>query len=107
MTDENKKYPEGHFVGQWIGIGMAIFSGLGIPISFIFENFAFIGIGPSIGLAFGAAIGSSIENKYKKEGRIRPQTKQEKKRVRIALFIGFAFLLAGVLAFVMILLGKK
>jgi len=33
MEENNKKYPEGHFVGMWMGIGVAIFSGLRIPLS--------------------------------------------------------------------------
>jgi len=39
-----------------------------------------IGIGPAIGVAFGLALGSSIEAKYKKEGKIRLLTEEEKKR---------------------------
>ncbi|GAH91318.1 unnamed protein product, partial [marine sediment metagenome] len=34
----------------------------------------------ALGVAFGLAIGSSIEAKHKKEGRIRPLTEEKKKR---------------------------
>jgi len=70
MQENNKKYPEGHFVGMWMGIGTAIFSGLGIPLSIATGNTGLIGIGPAVGVSFGLAIGSSIEAKYKKEGKI-------------------------------------
>lgn len=65
-----KKYPKGHFVGMWMGIGIAIFAGLGIAFSVITENFGLIGIGPAIGIAIGLSIGQSVENKYNKEGKI-------------------------------------
>jgi hypothetical protein len=80
MEENNKKYPEGHFVGMWMGIGITIFSGLGIPLSITTGNTGLIGIGPALGVAFGLAIGSSIEAKHKKEGRIRPLTEEKKKR---------------------------
>ena len=69
MQENNKDYPAGHFVGMWMGIGAAIFSGLGIPLSIATENMGLIGIGPAIGVAFGLAVGASIEAKYKKEGK--------------------------------------
>lgn len=79
MEENNKKYPEGHFVGMWIGIGMAIFSGMGIPLSIALDAPGFIGIGPAIGVAFGAGIGSSIEARHKKRG-ISGLLQQKKKR---------------------------
>jgi len=51
MKENNKEYPEGHFVGMWMGIGVAIFSGLGIPLSIATGNPGLIGIGPAIGVA--------------------------------------------------------
>ncbi|MBW2989511.1 hypothetical protein KY358_04300 [Candidatus Woesearchaeota archaeon] len=88
MRDENKKYPEGHFTGMWMGIGVAIFSGLGIPLSIITENPGMIAIGPGLGVAIGLSIGAGIESKYKKEGKIRSLTKEEKKKKKIAVIIG-------------------
>jgi hypothetical protein len=90
--EENNKYPEGHFVGMWMGIGIAIFSGLGIPLSIVTENYAFIGIGPALGVSLGLAIGSSIEAKYKKEGKIRPLMEDEKKRKKIGITAGIVIL---------------
>ncbi|MEA3421581.1 MAG: hypothetical protein U9Q97_07900 [Acidobacteriota bacterium] len=83
--DKRKKYPEGHFVGKWMGISIAIFSGFGIPLSIVLKNPGLIGIGPAVGVAFGIAIGSSIESKYKKEGKIRPLTEDEKKEEKNAI----------------------
>ena len=50
MSDKNEKYPEGHFIGMWIGIGIAIFSGVGIPISIALKTPGLMGIGPAIGV---------------------------------------------------------
>ena len=100
MQEKKEKYPEGHFIGMWIGIGAAIFSGIGLPLSIILKNSGFIGIGPAIGVAVGIAIGSSIEEKYKKEGKIRPLTEKEKKRkqalVKIVLIILIILFLLGI-----------
>jgi hypothetical protein len=103
MNDKIKKYPEGHFLGMWMGIGIAIFSGLGIPLSIATENPGFIGIGPALGVAVGLAIGQSIENKHKQEGRIRPLTESEKKRKKNAVFGGIVILALGVLVFILLL----
>jgi hypothetical protein len=63
-----------------------------------------IALGPAIGLAFGFAIGQSVEEKYKKEGKIRPLTDREKKRrsiLIVSLIViavsGLAILLIGLL----------
>ena len=93
-----KKYPEGHFVGMWIGIGIAIFTGVGVPLSFVLESPAFIGIGPAIGVAFGVAIGQSIEDKHKKEGKIRSLTKEEQDRKKKLVYAGIAVLIIGFVA---------
>ena len=101
MDDEDKKYPEGHFLGMWMGIGIAIFSGIGIPVSIATENPGFIGVGPALGVAFGLAIGQSIENKYKENGRIRPLTESEQKRKKNAVFAGLIMLILGLLVFIL------
>ncbi len=92
MENNNKQYPEGHFVGMWMALGIAIFSGLGIPLSIVTGNHGLIAIGPGAGVALGLAIGSAIEAKYKKEGKIRPLTEEEKKRKKIVLTIGVVVL---------------
>ena len=97
MDDKDKKYPEGHFIGMWMGIGIAIFSGLGIPLSIATENPGFIGIGPALGVAFGLSIGQSIENKHKQEGRIRPLNESEKKLKKNAVIAGILILTIGLL----------
>jgi hypothetical protein len=103
--EKSKKYPEGHFVGMWMGIGIALFSGIGIPISIATENPGFIGIGPALGVAFGLAIGTSVESKHKKEGKIRPLTKDEKKKKRMYVTTGIiGLILLSIIGLVLILL---
>ena len=102
--DDVEKYPEGHFVGMWIGICIAIFSVFGIPLSIATENPGYIGIGPALGVAVGVAIGQSIENKYKQEGRIRPLTESEIKRRKNAVTAGIILLTLGVLIFILVYL---
>ena len=99
LNKKNKQYPEGHFIGLWMGIGIALFSGLGVVISAVMENYAFIGIGPAIGVAFGLPIGQAIENKHKEQGNIRPLTQKEKRTRKNALFLGLGLFLLGVVVF--------
>ena len=87
-----------------MGIGVAIFSGLGIPISIATNNYGLIGIGPALGAAFWLSIGQSVENKYKKEGRIRLLTESEQKRIKNVVFVGIVILLLGVLIFLLMYL---
>ena len=95
MEEKNKKYPEGHFVGLWMGIGVAIFAGFGIPLAIILEIPWIIALGPAAGVAFGLAIGSSIESKHKKEGKIRPLTEDEKKKRRMFVITGTMVFIVG------------
>jgi len=94
-SKKQEKYPEGHFVGMWMAIGIAIFSGIGIPLTIATENPGLIGIGPALGVLIGLAVGQSIENKYKKQGKIRSLNKEERKNKKIAVFIGILLLLLG------------
>ena len=103
MEENNNKYPEGNFVWMWMGIGIAIFSGIGIPLSIVSENLGFLGIGPAIGVAIGLAVGSSIEAKYKKEGKIRPLSEKEKKRKKIGITAGIVIL--SLLALIFLILA--
>jgi len=103
MDNTNKQYPEGHFVGIWMGICIAIFSGFGIPLSIVTENYGFIGIGPAMGVAIGAGIGQSIENKYKQEGKIRPLSEYESKRKKNAVTTGIILLTLGIITFIILL----
>ena len=96
--EQQKQYAEGHFIGMWTGIGIAVFFGLGIPLSIITENHGLIGIGPAIGVSIGLAIGSGIEQKYKKQGLIRPLTEEEKKKKQRAVIMATALLVLGAIA---------
>jgi hypothetical protein len=100
-TNTDQKYPEGQFLGMWMAIGIAVFSGFGIPLCIATKNYGFIGIGPALGVAFGLSIGQAIENKYRKENRIRPLTEEEKKRKKIAIMAGLAILTLGVIVFLL------
>ena len=102
MEEKNEKYPEGHFIGMWMGIGIAIFSGIGVPLSIALRNPGFIGIGPAIGVAFGLALGQSIEEKYKNEGKIRSLTKEEKDKRKIAVILGIVTFLIGFVTLILI-----
>ena len=51
MEQNDKKYPEGHFVGMWMGIGIAIFSGFGVPSKWILGMDSSSGFPTSIVLA--------------------------------------------------------
>jgi hypothetical protein len=103
MEKDNEKYPEGHFLGMWMGIGVALFSGIGVPLSFALKNPGLLGIGPALGIAFGLSIGQSIESKYKKEGKVRPLTEDEKKKRRRLVIAGICVLIFWVLVFLSIL----
>jgi|TARA_Y100000310_G_scaffold144610_1_gene143851 hypothetical protein len=96
---DKKIYPEGHYIGAGIAIGLPI----GIAIGFSLGNFA---IGPGIGVAIGLSIGAAMENKAKKEGRIRPLTIEEKKIKKrtlwIALGVGFIMLALGIGVFFLV-----
>ena len=103
MEEKNKKYPEGHFVGIWTVIWIAIFTAVGIPISIITKNPGIIGIWPALGVAVGLSIGQGVENKYKKEGKIRALTESEKKNKKNAITIGIITLCLGIIFFAIIL----
>jgi hypothetical protein len=99
MEEKNKKYPEGHFVGLWIGISIAFFTMGWLPICIIMENPGLLGIGPALGMAVGVAIGQSIEEKYKSQGKIKPLTKEEKKTKKVAVITGIMILFLGLVTF--------
>ena len=97
MINKVEKYPKGHFIDKWMALGIAIFSGFCIPLFIIVDNPGFIGIVPVLGFAFGLSIGQSVENKYKKEGKIRPLTDSEKKNKKILVLIAIIILLFDIL----------
>jgi predicted MFS family arabinose efflux permease len=102
MEQKNERHPEGHFVGMWMAIGVAIGAAIGIPLGFAIGNPGLFGIGLPVGLALGLSIGSAIEAKYKKEGKLRPLTEEEKRNRKSGVVIGMALLLIGVGTFLFI-----
>ena len=106
VNSEELNYPKGYFTGIWMVLGLAVFSGVGIPLSVITENFGLIGIGPAIGISLGLAIGQSVENNYEKTGKIRPLTDKERKHRKLFIFLGIVLLIIGVLLFLLLVLLK-
>ncbi len=102
MENKKKTYPEGYFVKKWMGLGMAIFAGLGVPLSLISDNESLVGIGPALGMSVGIAVGASIEEKYKAKGLIIPDSSKgsQKRKTAIAIVIlGIAIAAAIVISF--------
>ncbi len=96
-TNNGQEYPEGHFVGMCMGIGIAVFSAVGVSLSIVLRIPGLLGIGPAIGVALGLALGQSIESNYKKEGKIRPLTEDEKKRRRVLVIVLTSVFILGLL----------
>lgn len=95
-----KKYPEGHFLSYGIALGLP----LGLPFGLAMGGPEFFGSGMAIGMCLGLAFGYALEEKYKKEGRIRPLTAEEKEKKDKLSKITIAGLLVGaiiLLAFVL------
>ena len=101
MQKSPEKYPEGHFVGMRMGIGIALFSRLGVPLSIALKTPGLMGIGPALGIAIGLSVGQSIESKYKTEGKIRPLTEDEKKKRKMLVIAGISVFVLGVLIFLL------
>jgi len=58
-----------------------------------------------LGVSVGLSIGQGVENKYKKEGKIRPLTKEEENRRKMLVAVGVVILTIGtLLGFVVFLL---
>ncbi|MCS5491451.1 hypothetical protein [Algoriphagus limi] len=87
MNKEQKTYPKGYFIILGTLLGLPF----GIAFSLAIGNFAFVGTGMAIGLPIGIA----LEEKYKKEGRIREdQPGQSQMRQRfLLLFLGITLAL--------------
>jgi hypothetical protein len=70
VEKEAKIVPIGFYQKRWMVLGMAAFGiPFGVAFGSIFGNMAFIGIGIPFGLAIGIALGTSQDEKAKKEGR--------------------------------------
>lgn len=85
--------------GQYIGIGMAIGSGVGVALSAALE-----GAGLPLGIGIGAAFGYYLDNKAKREGRlICPKGKKAvlaSRNTFIAVILG-VLILVGLIAFIL------
>lgn len=106
MEKGDRKYPEGHFVGMWIGIGIAVFAGIGVTVGIATNHAGMMSIFPALGVAIGVAVGSGLEAKYKKAGLIRPLTEKEEKNKKRAVWFGIGFLVLGILIFLLLLMSR-
>lgn len=102
MDNGNATYSEGHFVGAWLAISMVVWSGIAMVMGIASGNPGLFVIGLPMGLAFGLTVGTSVEAKYKRAGKIRPLTKEEKKKNRL---MGITLLVIGITAFLFLLLS--
>ena len=105
LQKQHKLVPEGYY----IGIGMAIGSGIGVALGAAFEQ---VGGGIPIGVGIGLAIGSALDAKAKREGRILcpKEPKEDISSVNInikviAIVLG-VLVLAGLAAFFFFLQSK-
>lgn len=99
-----EKYPEGHFIGKWTAIGVALGAVFGIPLGIAIGDPAFFGTTLPVGIAVGVAIGSAKEKEAMKQGRIRPLTKEEKKRRDLMVYGGMATFILGMIVLLAFLL---
>ncbi len=102
---EQKKYRKGHFVGLWMAIGIAMFSGMGLPLAIATDNMGLIGVGPAIGVAIGVAIGSAIEKRKAEEGLIDdspdPDDKTRQTKLILLVVLGITAVIGVVVALVL------
>ena len=70
LKNDFRLLPKNHHRNQWMSLGMASF---GIPIGVTFglmmDNLGLLGIGLPIGMSLGIAVGTSLDQKVKNEGR--------------------------------------
>jgi len=87
--------------GYYIGIMMALGSGIGVAIGVAMDN---IGSGIPIGVGIGVAIGAALDAKAKKDGRILclKVTTGFSKTVIVLIGLGIVLLLGGILAFILL-----
>ena len=86
--------------GYYMGIGMAIGSGIGVFLGAAMDN---VGSGMPIGIGIGMAIGSALDAKAKREGRILcPKEKEASSpnKIKMIMIIGASVLvLLGLIVF--------
>ncbi len=70
LEKEMNVVAKNHHRTRWLVLGMTTFGvPMGIAIGLSLQNMAFLGIGISVGFAFGIAIGSYLDQKAAREGR--------------------------------------
>lgn len=101
VTMSTIKKPKGHYISVGIIIGIGIFGMLGTVIYLITNNFAFIGVGPAVGIPIGLILGQSIESKKEREGKIRELSTQEKQRQHLLIFLGLGVAFLSIIGFLL------
>jgi len=71
LLKKKGKYSEGHFIALGLMFGACV----GLPFGSLVGNIAF---GSSIGLAAGLLLGALVEDKFKRDGRVRVLSKKER-----------------------------
>ncbi|MFH1257873.1 MAG: hypothetical protein ABIG96_05900 [Candidatus Micrarchaeota archaeon] len=94
--EKTGKHPKGHYLGLGMGLGMVIFTPIGIALSITTGNPGLMGVGPAIGLSIGLAIGSALEKKH--ENELRPLTPEEEKFKSIGMKFAIILLVLGAVA---------
>lgn len=95
MSDNNRKHPQGYWMGAGIAIGLSIGVAIGVPL----EN---IGVGIAIGIAIGAGIGASLEQRNK--ANTRPAIEEEQKLQKWGWVVGLVVMLLTITAILALLL---
>ena len=89
--------------GQYMGIGIAIGSGIGVALGAATDS-----IGIPSGVGIGIAIGAALDAKAKKEGRIicpseKTATANSTRKTKTMVLIGIgALLVAGLIAYILV-----
>lgn len=110
LTTRNKNAPDesSHPKGHWMGVGIVIGLGIGMPAAFlfgiIFDNMAVsISLGPALGIGTGTAVGAFLEKKHAAD--TRELTEHERNNNRVVTIAGGIVFLLGI--FVLLALALK
>lgn len=100
---EPRTYPEGYFLGLWMGIFMPIGAVFGLLMS---DGGGMIAVGVGAGVGVGVAVGAGVEARYREKGLIRDLSPEEKKRRKRLILISVGALAVGLVALVVVFLTR-
>ncbi len=90
----SEKKKQGHYVGMWMAIGIAIWSGTFIPLAIATDNIGLIGLGPAVGVIFGLIVGKAVEKDKMEKGILEPVKEEPKTPI---WWLKVALLLLGII----------